>query len=420
MKHTHTSAYIAFITFNVIVSSSGVQAADYELSPDGSGVVRLVPSSMVSADSLNTSLLPSGWTTNTGTGGAISISSYNAGFRESTGGGEIEALFTNGTAPTEGQYLEWVQVLNTNLSLGGNTSPYLDNAANTARPFYSLTADNLTPGLPANQINFYDFSKRDPASLATTDPITWNADLYPVEADASNVLTVYDGVSWGWTMKKAPIGQVTGSFTDSSPSNAVTNGIGTPTFSWGSGDPSSLSFSGAAFNTNPDTVFNLGTLTFRNGVISGGSGADSVTFNALVNFDNIPEKNFTLPSVFTLINTSNTDDPVASADQVLIGDWGYTFNVLEGNTASVNVLAKLTTTLSGTAAGVESGAALSSERGFNPSPDYILTVVGLSDPTSGGFVTATPVPEPSTSYPVVGSGMILLLMRILRHRRGVI
>lgn len=419
MKQIHASVYLAFVAFNVVMSSPSVQAADYALSPDGSGVVRLVPSGTVSAGSLNTSLLPSGWTANTGTGGATSISSYNAGFQGSTGGGEIQALFNNSTALASGEYLEWVQVLDTNLPLGGNTSPYLDNAADTTKPFYSLTAANCAVlGCTDSQLKFYDFSKRNPASLATTDPITWNANLYPVKANASNALTVYDGVSWGWTMKKAPIGNVTGSFTNPLPSSAVTNGVGTSMFSWGSGDPSSLSFTGAAFDTEPDTVFKLGTLTFSNGKILDGSEANSVTFNSLVNFDNVPEKNFTLSSVFNLINTLNTDDPVASADQVSIGDWGYTFNVLEGNMASVDVMAKLTTTLSGIAAGVESGAALSSEQGFNPSPDYILTVVGLSNPTSGGFVTRTAVPESSNSYPIVGIGMMMLLMRILQHRRG--
>ncbi len=421
MKHIHVSAYLAFVAFNVVISSSSVQAADYALSPDGSGVVRLVPSGTVSGSSLNTSLLPSGWTANTGSGGATSISSYDAGFRGSTGGAEIKALFDNGTAPKSGEYLEWVQVLNTNLPLGGNTSPYLDNAANTAKPFYSLTAANCAVlGCTDSQLKFYDFSKRDSSNLATTDPITWNANLYPVKANASNVLTVYNGVSWGWTMKKATVGKVTGTFTNPSPNSAVTNGVGTPAFSWGSGDPSSLSFAGAAFDTKPDTVFKLGTLTFHNGTILSGSGADSITFNALLNFDNIPEKNFTLSSVFNLVNTLNTNDPIASADQVSIGSWGYTFNVLEGNTASVDVLAKLTTTLSGTAAGVESGAALSSEEGFDPSPDYILTVVSLSNPTSGGFVTTTAVPEPSNRYSIVGIGMIMLLMRILQCRRGLI
>lgn len=425
MKNINVATCISLITFNVVLSSSCVRAADFALSPDSSAVVRLVPSETVSANSLNTSLLPAGWTANTGTGGTLTVNSYNAGFKGSSGGAKITALFDNGTAPSPKQYLEWVQVLDTNLSLGGKTSPYLDNAINPKcgnaanQPFYSCTAANLTSGLPASQINFYDFSRRDQSSIAKKNPLTWNAKLYPVIANASNVLTVYDGVSWGWTMKKATVGEVTGSFTDPSPSSAVVSGVGTLTFSWGAGDPSSLSFAGTSFDTKPNTVFKLGTLTFHNGTITSGTAADSVTLNTQINFDNISEKNFALSSKFTLTNTLNNDDPIASADQVSLGSLGYTFNVLEGNTASVNMLAKLMTDLSRTLTGVKSGTALSNERGIHPSPNYRLTIVGFSDPTIGGFVTTRIVPEPSNIYSTVISGMILLLMRIFWSRRGI-
>ncbi|WP_375515898.1 hypothetical protein [uncultured Nostoc sp.] len=211
MKNIDLATCITLITFNVVVSSSCVRAADFALSPDGSAVVRLVPSNTVSASSLNTSLLPVGWTANTGTGGTLTVNSYNAGFKGSVGGARITALFDKGTALSLKQYLQWVQVVDTNLPLAGKTSPYLDNAVNPAcgnaanQPFYSCTVPNMTSGLLASQINFYDFSRRDQSSIATKNPVTWNANLYPVIANASNELTVYKGVSWGWTMKKATV-----------------------------------------------------------------------------------------------------------------------------------------------------------------------------------------------------------------------
>lgn len=397
------------------VASSATWAADYALSPNGDAVVRLTPQASIGAGTLNTSLLPSGWTSTTGSGGTMSVTSYNAGFSGATGGGQINALFNLGEAAPAGSYVEWVQVLNTNVPLGGNTSPYLDNAANTAKPFYSLTAANTTPGLPAGQLNFYDFSRRNPASLSTTNPITWSANLYPVVADAANKLTVYNGTSWGWTMKKAMVGSTTGTFTNPAPGTAVVSGIGSSTFSWGSGNPSSLSFAASTFDTSPNTVFKLGTLTFHNGTITSNSGADAVTFNAKLHFDNVPEKDFALSSVFSLLNTPNTSDPIASADQVSIGSWGYTFNVMEGATASVDVMAKLSTGLVPSSAGTQSGAALIGADPFEVSPDYKLTIVGLTNPTSGGFVTSVPEAE---AWALFSAGLLVLVMRLRpRHAR---
>jgi hypothetical protein len=387
-------------------------AADYALSPDGSAVVRLTPQGTVSAGTLNAASLPAGWTATTGAGGAASISSYQAGFQGGLGGGEITALFNRGSAPPAGSKLEWVQTVTTNAPLGGSTSPYLDNAANTSVPFYSLTAANVTPGLPAGQIDFYDYSKRNPGLLSTTNPITWDAKLYPVVADAATGLTVYDGVSWGWNMKKATVGNVAGTFTNPGPASASVSGVGTSNFAWGIGSPSSLSFAAAAFDTTPGTPFKLGTLTYYNGTIFGNSGASNVDFNAALSFDNIAEKNFTLSSTFSLVNTPNTSDPVASADQVSMGSWGYTFNVLEGATASVDVMATLTTGLSGATSGVETGAALRSQSGFDGSPNYTLTIVGLVNATDGGFVTS--VPEPST-YALMLGGLVLVGRRVARR-----
>lgn len=387
------------------------QAADYALSPDGAAVVRLTPQGTVAASSLSSSLLPAGWTASSGTGGTASITSYTAAFDGTTGGAEIKAFYDNGGAPPSGSGLQWVQVLSTNLPLGGNTSPYLDNAADTSKPFYSYTVENMSPGLAPGTIDFYDFSKRDPASLASTDPITWSASLYPVITKDSTI-TVQDGVSWGWTMTKATVGSTTGTFSFPTPASAVVSGVGTSTFAWGSGSPSSLSFTGGTFDTSPDTVFKLGTLTFHNGTIASGSGADTVHFSAGIHFDNVSEEDFALDTLFSLINTPNTSDPIASADQVSIGAWGYTFNVLEGSTAAVDIMAKLTTNLSGVAAGVEQGAALLGTTSINPAPTYTLTIVGLADPTSGGFVTV--IPEPSSV--VLAASGLLLMIRLRKPR----
>jgi hypothetical protein len=408
---TFPNCALAALAFPLILATPAL-AADYALSPDGSAVVRLVPQGVVGANGLSGTPLPGGYTTAAGSAASTSVTGYTAGFSGGNGGAQFTALYNNGGALGANQSLSWVQVINTNLPLGGAVSPYLDNANNPATPFYSFTNENRNPSLPANQINFYDYSTRSPASLATTNPITWNASLYPViTTSGSTALTVENGVSWGWTMKKATVGSTSATF--QSPSGGVVTGVGTNNFTWGVGQPdvSSLTFTGQHFDTTPNTPFVLGELTYHNGTISTGTGADAVDFDTDISFDNVPEKNFDLSTTLQLINTVNTDDPIASADQVVLGNFGFTFNVLEGATASVDVLATLTTNLTGTPSGAVADS-LFSPVTFDPSPSYTLKIVGLVDPSQGGFVTG--VPELSTW------AMILLALpafALLRGRR---
>lgn len=398
--------FLSFLLFSTFFMLAPVHSADFEVSPDGFAVVRLVPQGTVTAGSLDTGLLNSGWTATTGTGGALSVTSYNAGFKSGIGGGEIKALYDHGSALGSGESLEWVQVINTNVPLGGATSPYLDNAGKPSQPFYTYTAENRDPSLPPEKLNFYDFSKRDPASLSTTNPIEWNAALYPVVWDGGTALTVQDGVTWGWTMKKAMVGTDSAVFVNPSPSTAVVSGVGTNNFSWGSGDSSSLNFAGGNFDATPGTPFTLGRLTFHNGEIPSGTGADSVDFKLAINFDNVPEKNITLETPFHLTNTFNVGDPVASADFVSIGDFNFTFNVFEGNTASVDILATLSTGLSATPSGaVPTGAEIFSPGPLDPSPNYTLTFAGFSNPSSGGFISVIPEPYP---FVLFSFGLVVL------------
>ena len=400
MRHVHL-LLLPFVFFR-----EAVAAPDYALSPDGSAVVRLVPQQAVSAGTLAATPLPGSYAVTTGAGPSPAVTSYAAGFQGGSGGAQFTALYNNGAALAAGQGLNWVQVINTNLPLGGAVSPYLDNARNPGTPFYSFTNENRDPTLPANQINFYDYSRRSPSSLATTNPITWNASLYPVITTAgSTSLEAENGVAWGWTMKKATAGSASGTF--NSPNGGVVSGVGTNAFTWGTGEPSSLTFAGQTFDTAPNTPFSLGRLTFHNGTINGGTGADSVVFDVPLSFDNVAEKNFDFQATLNLVNTPNTDDPIASADQVVVNGFGYTFNVVEGGTASVDVLAELTTGLSVTPAGVNVDALFSPDL-LDPSPDYRLVLLGFAAPTEGGFVTG--VPEPS-SLVIAASALMLLRLR---------
>ncbi len=159
----------------------------------------------------------------------------------------------------------------------------------------------------------------------------------------------------------------------------VTTGAGTNNFTWGNGSPfnsppSSLNYTGTAFDNNENTAFTFGTLNYFNGTITAGTGANSV--DLAVEFDlTSPEhiiQNFAFD--LALINTANTSDPNASADIVnfdntvpdnffstggidytleflgfgTLTGGGFTvadsFRVLEGQSASVELVGRITST----------------------------------------------------------------------------
>jgi hypothetical protein len=127
-------------------------------------------------------------------------------------------------------------------------------------------------------------------------------------------------------------GSTSGVFTNND--TGVVSGIGTNSFSWGIGQPSrsKLTFAGSPFDVNVRTgyvygprarndaeVFSLGNLSYFNGTIAGGTGANSVQLDVTAAVTSPVATNpATFPSPFTLVNSPNTDDPIASADSVFL------------------------------------------------------------------------------------------------------
>lgn len=398
-------------------TSQMVHAANYALSPDGNAVVRLESSTPLASSSFNTSLITSayaGWTVNTsgGAAGSIATTKYAAGWDPAIanrGGGIFEATYSQAGAVASGHSLQWVQVINTNIPQPGVSSPYIDPQPNDdALPFYWTGAEQ--PGFSTSKsTRIKDFSQRYSTSLSSTNPITWSADLYAADYDGNKTVTVGNGIRWGWNMKPATVGHSTGTFTGPSPAcpPATCSGIGSSSISWGQGSPGSLSFAGAAFAPKVGDAFKLGTLSYHNGSTTTGSEISGITLDIAMSFDNISEANFTMHTPMSIVNSPNTDDPIASADFVSMTGFPYTFNVLEGASASVDVMAKLTPKLKLTPAGVGGGAP-----GKNPATDFLsgpqgyeLTFMGFANPTTGGFVPN--VPEPSEGLLVL-SGLVVV------------
>jgi hypothetical protein len=235
-------------------------------------------------------------------------------------------------------------------------------------------------------------------------------------------------------------GQAGGTFVDPLPSKAVVSGVGTSDFSWGTGLGGSqncnFTFTGVQFQAKPKTkqgVFTLGTLAYRNGETLVGTEATNVTLAVTVQFSNpsgIPPQLFRFP--LTMINTTNTEDPDASADIVtftttrpssafvapdkgrytlelvgfgtVTGD-GFTtidrFHVREGGTASAQLLARF---VSPDIAVISAGSSSSTKVSFQYSTmsDPGSFVVGLYRSANKKFdsrdvlfdkVTIDPVPN---------------------------
>ncbi|MEM1296762.1 MAG: choice-of-anchor K domain-containing protein [Verrucomicrobiota bacterium] len=90
---------------------------------------------------------------------------------------------------------------------------------------------------------------------------------------------------------------------------------GTPYFYGGHTDPSWMLFNGASFHeVNANERFMVGELTYFNGTIFTGSGADSVDLAVELAFNDSDSRDFSF--TLDLVNTENTDDPWASADYV--------------------------------------------------------------------------------------------------------
>lgn len=435
-------------------SHAGVQ---YILSPDGAAVFRLTdPGTPLTVSTFDAAVAGTTFSnyynlSNVAKSqqGDLTVFSYDAAWGSTTlmGGGRIKATYLSDMSfslPTTTSKMEWVQVFSTNYY--DNTGPEILSATTTGvfldnvnkegltltGAFYPFTDQNrsalISQGVlvgmnivPQNNA-FYDWPRRptDPFNPVpaggpswqgpnpwTGGDVTWDAKLYAVITDSAtpNLLTVVDGLSWGWNMEKATVGTLTGAFSNPAPSTAVTsivNGTTTSSFSWGvpfvDSAPGSLTFTPeATFDTFPATEFKLGRLTFHNGTLEVGTEATAVDFDVTLNFANLPEMPVSIKTRFSINNTINTGNPTADADSVSLEGFVLpsTFSVLEGETASVDVFARLATnrTLTGTRGGFVNNDFLGSEDPDTGSTVFALEIVGFANPSQGGFL----MPEPPTS-----------------------
>ncbi|MFT5276451.1 MAG: hypothetical protein ACI97K_001360 [Glaciecola sp.] len=154
----------------------------------------------------------------------------------------------------------------------------------------------------------------------------------------------------------------------------VTSGVGTSSFTWGTGvdsPPSGLDCVGQSFDTNTGVFFDVGEITYFNGAINAGTGADSVDLSLSLAFTDPVGISENFIYLLSLVNTPNTGTAQEQADIVQfpvvlptqsfnIGGLLYTlalevgevteggfstqttFSVLEGESATATLRGKVT------------------------------------------------------------------------------
>jgi len=215
---------------------------------------------------------------------------------------------------------------------------------------------------------------------------------------ADNDLT--NGYESGFDLKDAP--------------TSLSNGgpAGSAAFQWGdAADWSSYPHTSALWfepvavtGAAPGEYFNIGYLYYRNGTIVSGTGASYVELALVLNFsDPLGMDPISVAFGKNLINTLNSNDPVASADIVSLQGIAAPINFVDqqGREYALELSFRVDqNTLDGTLS----------------SPTEFRVFEGMQGRGElvGRFVTTAPVPEPSTALlAVIGS-----LMLFRRRRNG--
>ncbi|MCS7209097.1 MAG: PEP-CTERM sorting domain-containing protein [Fimbriimonadales bacterium] len=148
-----------------------------------------------------------GWTINLGANlpGTLTIQDYIATFLTAPHRGGAQFLATyNPPANGNVRGLRWIQMIDTNFPLGGNTSPYIDPRPNDDNlPFY-WTEQEHTANSGNDFIRFSDV----PARVCRNRPdfIRWRASLFIATWDLNTpgTVTLHDGIEWGWDLHCVP------------------------------------------------------------------------------------------------------------------------------------------------------------------------------------------------------------------------
>lgn len=208
---------------------------------------------------------------------------------------------------------------------------------------------------------------------------------------AALIIVFLVSMNVGKAMASPIEGSTTGIFVNPiGPAGMITTGVGTNNFTWGSGSPSSLHYTGAAISTDFNTIFSFGTLNYYNGVIAAGTEANSVDLLVNLSLTTPAGINQNFGYLLSLINTLNTSDPAASADYVI---FPTAFPTTSFSVGGINYTLAF------------AGFGSISSGGFSITNEFHVLEGQTASAQLLGSITASQVPEPSTLL-LLGSGLL--------------
>ena len=182
---------------------------------------------------------------------------------------------------------------------------------------------------------------------------------------------------------------------------------GASAFSWGTASSNNNSTSalwfrpGSFSNVAVETSFEIGRLYYRNGTIISGTGASQVDLSMALTFSSPLLQNPTqmINSTLMMINTTNSNDPIASADIVEIGSPASLLTFTDP--ANRQYYLELTFQVDQNA----TDGSLSDQDTFRVFEGETGQAVLM------GRVTVAPIPEPGGAVLIAAAGMAILLRR---------
>lgn len=141
-----------------------------------------------------------GWTFGTGAAlnGTIKISTYDSKFFGAHHSGCVMKLeYVKGAGDPAN--LQFIQMIETSVPLGGATSPYIDpfpsdDPPGQAMPFYWTLAE-MPANTTASGIKFSDSPSR---KHPPTSSVTWKGKLYITSWDGKKTVKIHDGIEYGF------------------------------------------------------------------------------------------------------------------------------------------------------------------------------------------------------------------------------
>ncbi len=377
---------------------------------------------------------------------ACGLATENCGSERSVEGAHVGAFIDVTYQPGPGDpapgnsELHWIQRVFSNHDVVagfGVNSDRIDNENDVIDPVLG----------PCDESPYYDcaflagedyFVDRPQRTVAQENDIVWGAELYLVEQTGNRQVTIYEGMKWGWITTNLGLRSLVAPPSDISFDNplpppvgdVVVNGIGSHAISWGlplgGKSPSTLIIDREVNELRPliGQPFRLGTVTYSNATIQGGTGINSaeLTIDTVIDVwgTDISDLEVSDMRLVSMINTANTcnartpgdctpEQERESADYVSIppaadlnavsdtfpafAELGNNFHVMEEDSATATLIGRITQVKINAADSINDGLLPLGPNAPPPDqlaeePQLVWEILGFGEVIQGrGFIT---------------------------------